>query len=70
MVDPQARSFEIFELGADGRYAHALGATEGTVLEVPGCPGLRLAIDALWAIVERLEPATEGGATSDGEPTS
>ena len=70
LVDPQARSFEIFELGADGRYAHALGATEGTVEEVPGCPGLRLALDELWAIVDRLEPAPADDATSDGEPTS
>jgi hypothetical protein len=28
------------------------GASEGTI-DVPGCEGLRLALDALWAFVDR-----------------
>jgi Uma2 family endonuclease len=54
LVDPEIRSMEVLELGDDGRYRHALGATEG-VVEPPGCPGLRVDLDALWAAVDDLE---------------
>jgi hypothetical protein len=40
---------EILELGTDGRYAHAAAVTEGVVDPVPGCPGLRGDVNALWA---------------------
>ena len=56
------RSLEIFELGADGRYAHALGASDGVVEKVPGCEGLTLDLDALWAAVDRLQAAADGNA--------
>jgi Uma2 family endonuclease len=55
IVDPALRSLEIFELGADGRYARAVGVTGGRVDPVPGCEGLALDIDALWTLVEGLE---------------
>lgn len=55
LVDPSARTLEIFELGADGRYARALGASQG-IIDVPGCHELRLDLDALWAEVDRLGP--------------
>ena len=58
LIDPAARTLEIFELGADGRYARALGASEGTI-DVPGCAELRLDLDALWAEVDRLGPEEE-----------
>jgi Uma2 family endonuclease len=59
LVDPQVRTFEVLELGADGRYTVALGAAEGAHL-VPGCDGLVLDLDALWAAGDRL-PETEPG---------
>lgn len=51
LVDLDVRSFEIHEL-ADGRYGRAMERSSG-VIDVPGCEGLRLDLDALWAYVER-----------------
>lgn len=55
ILDPELRSLEIFELGADGRYTRALGASAGTLETVPGCEGLVLDLDALWARIDDLE---------------
>jgi Uma2 family endonuclease len=55
LLDPEARTFEILELGADGRYVHALGATSEVVEQVPGCEGLRLDLAELWTELDSLD---------------
>jgi hypothetical protein len=55
IVDPAIRTVEILELGTDGRFAHAASAAEGTIDPVPGCAGLVIDVDALWAEVDRLD---------------
>lgn len=55
IVDPSARTLEIFELGADGRYAQALGAADGVVTAVPGCEELSIDLDALWRVIDQLD---------------
>jgi hypothetical protein len=50
---PSAAS-SVFERTADGNYQKLVGAISGRVDPVPGCAGLALDIDALWAELERL----------------
>jgi len=60
LVDTELRTFQIHELAADGRYAHAVDATGGRIESIPSCPGLVIDVDAIWAEVDRLEAS--GGA--------
>ena len=60
MLDPSARTFEVLELGADGRYVHVLGAAEGRLSEIPGCAGLSIDLDELWREIDRLGPEEPG----------
>jgi Uma2 family endonuclease len=53
IVDPEARTVEIHERGANGLYIHLLGASEGPI-EVPACPGLTLDLSDLWRQVDAL----------------
>lgn len=59
IVDPQLRTFEVLELGADGRYVHALAVSSGAQRHVPGCPELELDLDALWRLLDELPPGEE-----------
>lgn len=53
LIDPDARTLEVFELQA-GRYVRALAANSGRLDLAPGCPGLVLDLNALWADVDDL----------------
>jgi Uma2 family endonuclease len=55
LLDPQLRSLEILELDGQGRYLHVLGASTGTLEKIPGCEGLTLDLEALWAAIDSLE---------------
>jgi Uma2 family endonuclease len=52
LIDPDDRRFEIFELQAGADSLRVRAASEG-IIDVPGCDGLQLDIDALWAYVDR-----------------
>jgi Uma2 family endonuclease len=58
LVDPALSAFEIFERTPTGNYQKLVGVTSGTIDPVPGCAGLVIDVDALWAELARL---------SDGE---
>lgn len=55
ILDPQLKSLEILELVPSGRYLHALAASNGRLEQIPGCEGLTLDLDELWAAIDRLE---------------
>ena len=67
IVDPTLRSLEVLELGADGRWVHAVAASEGVVSTVPLCDGLAVDLDALWAEVDRLAAESGDEITDEGD---
>jgi Uma2 family endonuclease len=60
VVDPYDRSFDVFERNDDGVYARAVSATAGTIHAPPGCQGLTIDLDGLWAEIEKLGPPDSG----------
>lgn len=54
LLDPQLRSLEVLELDAQGRYLHVLGASTGTLRQIPGCEGLTVDLDELWTAIDNL----------------
>ncbi|MCC6874867.1 MAG: Uma2 family endonuclease [Sandaracinaceae bacterium] len=63
IVDPELRALEVYALQPTGRYADALSASEGAH-PVPGCEGLVLDLDALWAELDRW-PDEDDSAPAD-----
>jgi Uma2 family endonuclease len=59
LMDPELRTLEIWQLGADGRYVRALGVSDGRIDLVPGCEGLVVDLDALWQELDAFEGETE-----------
>ncbi len=59
LLDPEARTLEILERGADARYVVVAAASAGKIDPVPGCDALALDLDALWAELD--EVIAEGG---------
>lgn len=54
LFDPALGSFEIFERGDRGKYVRVVAASAGQVSPVPGCAGLAVDLDELWAELARL----------------
>ncbi|HEX6277581.1 MAG TPA: Uma2 family endonuclease [Polyangiaceae bacterium] len=54
LVDPALHAFEVFARTSAGNYEKLVGMTAGRVDHVPGCPGLSIDLDALWAELARL----------------
>lgn len=54
IVDPERQSIEIRELLPTGSYGAPLELREGAAAHVPGCEGLVLSLDTLWAKLGEL----------------
>jgi Uma2 family endonuclease len=55
IVDPQERRLDIYERGEANTYAVRVQAAGGVVRSVPGCPGLAIDLDVMWARVDSLD---------------
>lgn len=66
LVDPEARTLEILALDPSGRFLEVLAAAEG-IHPIPGCAGLNLDLDALWAEVDRGAAFLAAAKTPDAE---
>ena len=54
ILDPQLRTLEVLELDASAHYRVALARSRGR-MRIPGCPGLVLDLDDLWAEIDEAE---------------
>ena len=64
IVDPRLRTVEILKLDDDRHYTTLVSASQG-VVSVPGCEGLALNLDALWA---RLGEVVEADPDEEAMP--
>jgi Uma2 family endonuclease len=55
LVDPQQRSVEIHARESQGAYVRQTQASTGVLTDMPGCPGLVLDLDAMWAKLAALD---------------
>lgn len=69
LIDPRARLVEILKLNKEGHYA-IVGAAWAGQLAVPGCEGLGLDLDQLWAEVDRWLVFDELGEDEEAPPSS
>jgi Uma2 family endonuclease len=53
LVDPEARTLEIFERTRSKKWSRVVAVAEGTFL-VPGCSGLTFDVDQLWREVDAI----------------
>jgi Uma2 family endonuclease len=58
LVDPALSAFEMYERTPQGHYQRLVGVTGGRIENVPGCAGLVLDVDALWAELLRNDEPT------------
>jgi Uma2 family endonuclease len=54
ILDPDRRLLQIYELTESGEYRIAAEYASGSAQDVPGCPGLVLPMDQLWAKLDEL----------------
>ena len=60
LVDPEVRTFEIFQLGAKRRYTLVASASSGKLRRIPTFSGLVIDLDDLWSEVDRMgDPTAE-----------
>jgi Uma2 family endonuclease len=57
IIDPEARTIEVLELGSTQHYVLQLAATTGVVGPIAECPELVIDLDAVWAELDRLGPS-------------
>jgi Uma2 family endonuclease len=63
LIDPERRTLEILSLDVRGQYQPSLALRTGRCDRVPGCDGLVLDLDDLWAETDRLAPDDEDGTS-------
>jgi Uma2 family endonuclease len=71
IVDPALRTFEFYELNEQGRYTQMRAADSGKVDNIPGCEGLMLDLDELWARLDQFTteediPSNDPADQADG----
>lgn len=66
LIDPEAHTFEVLSLDPYRRFVEVLAVSDGAY-DIPGCPGLRLDLDHLWAEIDRWTAMQEREVTDSGD---